>query len=222
MQTNYIQDFNCASHAFDYFYEMINNEGLKRANGTTRLTNIGFNILNPLDRSIRSDFRKWNNKYAEREWAWYISKNRSVEELKKFAPIWDKMHNGDNLVNSNYGFLWSENDQLEKIVNSLIEDTLTRQAWVTLYDGKNKDQYTHDTPCTLNIGFEIDGYSRLNMTVLMRSNDLWYGFCNDQFCFSKLYEMVLYKLNERLEKVYIGNYYHFAADLHLYDQHLRK
>ena len=28
------------------------------------------------------------------------------------------------------------------------------------------------------------------MCVVMRSNDLWFGFCNDQYCFSKLQELV--------------------------------
>jgi thymidylate synthase len=48
----------------------------------------------------------------------------------------------------------------------------------------------------------------------MRSNDLWFGFCNDQYCFSKLQELIALKLN--LE---IGWYYHFANNLHLYDKH---
>ena len=33
------------------------------------------------------------------------------------------------------------------------------------------------------------------MCVTMRSNDLWYGFCNDQYCFSKLQKMISNELN---------------------------
>lgn len=51
----------------------------------------------------------------------------------------------------------------------------------------------------------------------MRSNDLWFGFCNDQYCFSKLQEMVSKRLN-----IGIGWYYHFANDLHLYEKHFNK
>ena len=42
--------------------------------------------------------------------------------------------------------------------------------------------YSKDTPCTYAIQFTIVN-NRLNMAVLMRSNDLWYGFCNDQYLF---------------------------------------
>jgi thymidylate synthase len=55
------------------------------------------------------------------------------------------------------------------------------------------------------------------MTVLMRSNDLWYGFCNDQYCFSRLQQMVSNELN-----IEIGTYYHFAQNLHLYNDFLNK
>ncbi len=50
------------------------------------------------------------------------------------------------------------------------------------------------------------------MCVTMRSNDLWYGFCNDQYQFSKLQELVAEKLD-----IPMGTYYHFAHNLHLYN-----
>ena len=53
------------------------------------------------------------------------------------------------------------------------------------------------------------------MAVLMRSNDLWYGFCNDQFCFSNLQADIAYLLD-----IEIGTYYHFAHNMHLYNDKL--
>jgi thymidylate synthase len=53
------------------------------------------------------------------------------------------------------------------------------------------------------------------MAVLMRSNDLWYGFCNDQFCFSNLQMDIADVL--QLE---VGTYYHFAHNMHLYNDKL--
>ena len=41
---------------------------------------------------------------------------------------------------------------------------------------KFKD-YETDTPCTYAVQFTIV-HGRLDMCVTMRSNDLWYGFCN--------------------------------------------
>ena len=208
--------FKNAQAAFEYLYSKIGENGEQNGNGTKKLTNVGFKILNPLDNYINTPFRKWNLKYAIREFAWYMSKNRSVEEIKKYAPIWDNMHGGNNIVNSNYGYQWSRNEQLLKAIKQLKENPKSRQAWITIFDGKEKDDYAFDTPCALNLGFTVEE-NRLNLTVLMRSNDLWYGFCNDQYCFSQLLDAVALELN-----LQVGWYFHFAADLHLYEQHFNK
>jgi thymidylate synthase len=205
-------EFINAQEAFEFYYNHILEFG-KPLNNTKFIQNEGFYILNPIDNKINTDFRNWKNSYAELEWQWYLSKNRDVSEIKKQAKIWDKMHNGDNLVNSNYGYQWSRNNQLEFVIDELTKNPNSRRAVVTIYDGKDHELHSFDTPCTLNIVFNITN-DKLNMSVLMRSNDLWFGFCNDQYCFSKLQELVALKLN--LE---IGWYYHFANNLHLYDKH---
>ena len=92
----------------------------------------------------------------------------------------------------------------------------TRQATISIFDGKEREKYDKDTPCTYAIQFTILD-NKLNMCVTMRSNDLWYGFCNDQYCFSKLQLMVADKLEIRL-----CEYYHFAHNLHLYNNIIEK
>jgi len=114
-------------------------------------------------------------------------------------------------VNSNYGWQWERNSQLDKIVSMLEKTPETRQACISIYDGKEFDDYSNDTPCTYAVQFTIV-HNRLDMCVTMRSNDLWYGFCNDQYQFSKLQEMV----SKRLE-IETGVYYHFAHNMHLYN-----
>ena len=204
-----------AQEAFEYFFDEINSKGVNTNIGTRALYNVNICILRPKDRLIKTEWRKWSEKYAEREWQWYLSQSRSVEEIKKYAPTWDKMHGGDNIVNSNYGYQWMRNGQLEKCIKQLKENKNTRQAWLTIFDGKEKDDYMYDTPCTLSIGFDIKPQiGTLDMCVTMRSNDLVYGFCNDQYCFTKLQKMVADELG-----VPTGTYYHFAHDLHIYRKH---
>jgi thymidylate synthase len=55
------------------------------------------------------------------------------------------------------------------------------------------------------------------MSVMMRSNDLWYGFCNDQYFFSKLQKIVSKKINKK-----IGTYFHFVNNMHIYNNFLNK
>jgi thymidylate synthase len=177
---------------------------------------VGFEIAHPMDNHINTGFRAWKLDYAQVEWAWYLSQDRSVAEIKKKAKIWDSMHSGDNIVNSNYGYQWNRDDQLNKTIRKLKEDKFSRQCVLTIYDAKEIVDYEFDTPCTLSISFQIVN-DRLNMTVMMRSNDLWFGFCNDQFCFSNLQDLVAKEVG-----ISIGSYFHFAVNLHLYDQHIEK
>lgn len=154
--------------------------------------------------------------YPKREWGWYLSRDPSAEAISQYAPIWRKHMDASGNVNSNYGYLWSRGNQIDYVVRELQRNPLSRRALLTMYDGKENAMYEKDTPCTLNIGFTITE-NRLNMTVMMRSNDLWLGFCNDQFCFANLQELIAGRLS-----VEVGWYYHFANNLHLYDNKLNK
>lgn len=202
-----------ANQAFNILANRIFKLGEMPDNNTVRLENVGFYMAYPEQNHITEEWRQWNAKYAEREWNWYLSHSRDVSELQKHAPIWKRMHGGDCQVNSNYGWLWNRNKQLQKVIEKLEDNPDTRQAWLTLYDGKEMDDYDYDTPCTLNIGFKLEYLSQktLNMTVMMRSNDLIFGFCNDQYCFSQLQKYVASRIGAT-----VGTYYHFAQDLHIY------
>ena len=114
-------------------------------------------------------------------------------------------------VNSNYGWQWERNAQLDMVIEMLKQNKETRQAAISIYDGKEITDYANDTPCTYAVQFTIV-HDRLDMCVTMRSNDLWYGFCNDQYCFSMLQGLVAHELN-----VEPGVYYHFAHNMHLYN-----
>lgn len=204
--------FQSATKAFEYHYDLINNFG-KIIFNTKTIYNCGFLIENPLENIITTPWRKFSKDYAEYEFNWYLSKDRSVANIKQKAKIWDTMHSGNEIVNSNYGWQWSRNNQLDYVIAELQRDNYSRRAVLTIYDGKEHDQYKYDTPCTLSIVFCIED-DKLCMTVTMRSNDLVYGFCNDQYCFSKLQEMIALRLNKQ-----VGWYYHFAQNLHIYEKH---
>lgn len=207
--------FKNAQEVFEYYYDEISNNGIDFDN-TRTLFNQGFTILNPLDNNIDTDYRKWNPVYANREWNWYLSGNPNAEEISTYAPIWKRMMDNKGNVRSNYGWQWKRNNQLDKVIDKLKENNNTRQAAISIYDGKEIDTYSKDTPCTYAVQFTILN-NKLDMSVLMRSNDLWYGFCNDSYCFSKLQELVAERVGLK-----VGTYFHFAHNLHLYNNFLNK
>lgn len=207
--------FDTAQEAFEHYYKFISKNGIELEN-TLFIQNEGFIISNPLNNEIKTKYRNWKKDYAEYEWQWYLSKNNNVSEIKKKAKIWDTMHSGNDLVNSNYGYQWARGNQIDYIVNELKRNPNSRRAVISIYDGKENDLYEFDTPCTLSIIFNITN-NKLNMTVIMRSNDLWFGFCNDQYCFSNLLNKISNELN-----IEVGWYYHFANNFHIYSNKLNK
>ena len=206
--------FRNANEAYEYLHDKIIQEGIDFGD-TKALFNIGFYITDPKDRKIINKERNWKEDYAEAEWQWYKSGDPHVSTLGdiygKIPEIWKRMANPRGYVNSNYGWQWERNDQIGYIIDLLKNEPDTRQAVITILDMKEHDEFTYDTPCTYAIQFTIV-HGRLDMCVTMRSNDLWYGFCNDQYQFSKLQEMV----SKRLD-IETGVYYHFAHNMHLYN-----
>ena len=214
MNTINNKKFRNANEAYEYLHDRIIQDGVDFA-GTKALFNVGFYITDPMDNKIINRERNWKQKYAEAEWQWYLSGNRNISELGniygKIPEIWKRMADENGEVNSNYGYQWKRNAQLDMIIETLKQQPETRQAAISIYDGKEITDYASDTPCTYAVQFTIL-HGRLDMCVTMRSNDLWYGFCNDQYCFSMLQGLVAYELN-----VEPGVYYHFAHNMHLYN-----
>ena len=207
-------NFETANQAYEYFHDRIIQYGTPFGD-TKALFNVGFYMHQPGKKQIINHERKWNLHYADSEWKWYLSGDRDIEKLGeiygKVPEIWKRMADEHGLVNSNYGWQWMREDQLAKVINILRDKKDTRQATISIYDGKEMHMYEHDTPCTYAVQFTIlDG--ELCMSVYMRSNDLWYGFCNDQYQFASLQELVARELD-----IPTGWYYHHAHNLHLYN-----
>jgi|TARA_R110000822_G_scaffold295190_4_gene417332 thymidylate synthase len=209
--------FQNANEAFNCILHELKTNGEDFGN-TKALFNLGFTIENPMDNHIKSRDRNWKHEYAEAEWQWYLSGDPNIIKLGqiygKIPPIWEKMANSDGNVNSNYGYQWERNYQLDYVVAKLKDNPNTRHAAISIYDCKEYDKYAKDTPCTYAVQFTIRN-NKLNMSVYMRSNDIWYGFCNDQYCFSMLQKLVSERTGYE-----IGTYYHHAHNMHLYNEKL--
>ena len=188
--------FETANDAYEYLHDRIIQYG--SSFGDTRaLFNVGFYIENPRRKQITNPERKWNLHYADSEWKWYLSGDPNI---KKLGEIYGKVP-----------AIWKRNEQLTHVIKMLRDTPDTRQAAISIYDAKEMCKYENDTPCTYAVQFTIIG-GELCMSVYMRSNDLWYGFCNDQYQFASLQELVARELD-----IPTGWYYHHAHNMHLYN-----
>ena len=211
------KSFYNANEAYEALLDQIVMHGME-FDDTQAIFNCGFYIVNPEDNHITNKQRAWSLEYAEAEWQWYLSGDPRVTTLGelygKIPAIWKNMADKNGEVNSNYGYQWRRNDQLENVINILKQGYDTRQAAISIYDGKEINKYEFDTPCTYAVQFTILN-NTLCMSVYMRSNDIWYGFCNDQYQFSSLQKLVAQRLD-----IKTGWYYHHAHNMHLYNDKL--
>jgi len=199
--------------AFKQLFHKISNEGEDFAN-TKALFNQSFTIESPIQKIISAPERKFNLDYAEYEWDWYLSGNRDATEIADRAKIWKQMMvPGTTEVNSNYGYFWNYNNQLDRIIEDLKTNKETRRAIVVHYDINELDRYKYDTPCNDVLNFYIKD-NKLQLTVFARSIDLVFGFCNDQFTFARLMELVSEKTGYK-----VGSMHWLITNLHIYPRH---
>ena len=126
-----MKKYKNAQEAFENIYNNLCKNGLEFDN-TKALFNVGFTISNPLDNKINTEWRKWSETYAKAEWDWYLSGDPRVSKLGdiygKTPAIWERMADGDGVVNSNYGYQWQRRNQLDKVVERLIKNPQTRKG----------------------------------------------------------------------------------------------
>lgn len=205
--------YNNATDAFELLFKDIIADGVDFA-GTKALFNLSFTLLNPEDKVVTTPERKFNKDYADYEWDWYLKGDRDATEISERAKIWKQMMvPGTTEVNSNYGYFWNYNDQLNRIIEDLKTNKETRRAIVVHYNLDELDRYKYDTPCNDVLNFYIQD-DKLQLTVFARSIDLVYGFCNDQYTFAKLMELVSDKTGYA-----IGEMHFFITNLHIYPRH---
>ena len=104
--------------------------------------------------------------------------------------------------------------QYAPIVERLKADPDTRQAVATIWNPEldllaNKRDY----PCTILHQFRIRN-NKLNMSVYMRSNDVWLGAAYDFFQFTRVQLAIASILG-----IEPGTYHHHVGSLHIYEQH---
>ena len=190
------------------------------------ILNIGLEIQNPMSSLYKNSARSSQFKYIAAELVYYFAGRNDLEYLLKYAKFWKDVANSDGTVNSAYGYLLfnKKNEygktQWEWAYESLKKDADTRQALMHFnmpihqYDG-NKDFV-----CTLNAIFHIrDG--KLDLTVMMRSNDVILGLPTDVAFFTMIQQQMLNHLSKTYPSLQLGKYTHIVNSMHLYERNFK-
>ena len=145
--------------------------------------------------------------YVLAEAAWYMAKSRTVEFIGKYGPIWYKMVDENGLVNSNYGYQISKNNDLK--------NTILIPGKTYTFNIASKDNYLcmSDTVCNNMITLKVkEGYA-IDIESTARSIDLLYGFPMDNIT---LQAFVYWLLDKQGSVGYIDNLSFKMIDAHVY------
>lgn len=177
----------------------------------------------PILSSFRA--RKLNLNYAKQEWLWYLGADPADDSICQHATLWQKLKQPDGTFFSNYGqYIFGQQlpdnaTQFAYVIKCLKADPNTRRASMVLLKPEHLFMENTDVVCTYAINFSIGPSNTLDMTVMMRSNDVVYGFTNDAFCFSQLMEFVYQIMSRHVPGLTRGNYTHITNSMHVYQRH---
>ena len=173
-------------------------------------------LTNPLANKVSHPLRKLNTAYRAAEFLWIHTGRADTEWIGRYnsqVVVYADQHDGRSFFGA-YGPHWKFRRQ--QIVNTLREDPGSRQAVVTFWQNHLPDNGTRDVPCTVGLMFLIND-GKLDLTVMMRSNDIWLGFPYDVYTFTMLQNWVAAQLD-----IPLGTYYHLANSLHIYSVDLER
>lgn len=203
-------------------------------------TDYQFRILNPQNEYIRTLDPERNSviaEYTKKEVDLYNSCTNDVKEFAKASKFWEKLANPDGTVNSAYGHLiWFKKshgnprfensnglpqDEMrtpwEWALESLKKDKDTRQAFLRFSLPEHQYIGNKDQTCTMHANFLIRD-DKLNLSVVMRSNDLWLGLTYDLPWFISLIDKMIEELKATYPNLTKGTYTHTVHSLHLYER----
>lgn len=186
--------------------------------GNTRELNNVKLVLKDINKNIVS-VRGLSPSYLAGELLWYFNGDNSLEFISNFSKFWTHISDDGKTSNSAYGYLMQRKhgfNQIEKVIEILEADPLSRRAKININVPNPRVKETLDEPCTMSLHFMIRK-NKLDCTVLMRSNDVWFGFPYDVAFFTTLQKYIAKRLN-----VGYGWYTHFAVSFHMYDRDAEK
>lgn len=171
---------------------------------------VQFTVLNPRFCCYKNPIRQPSFNVGKKEGMMLFSDSNNVDYVPWYRPF---SRDGKTSYSMYGQFI---NPKIDRIVNKLRAKPITRQCVFTIYnmDINVWDDDVTDVPCTLMGIFDISGtsnYKALNLTIMMRSNDLYLGTPYNMMMFSYLQQVVANELGLAL-----GSYTHFVNNLHIY------
>ena len=154
------------------------------------------------------------------EFCWYMAGSADLDFIRFYIPNYPpdgvtgaiEDAYGPRLIGT--GEFGRSFRQIDRVIDRLQRRPDTRRAVIAVLEPSDLEPGRSEAPCTTALQF-IRRREHLHLVAMMRSNDAYWGFPHDVFCFTMMQELVARALG-----IKVGEYHHFATSLHLYEQHI--
>ena len=170
--------------------------------------------------------------FLKQEWReWVAEKYKNPGEAwKEYPERWKSFLNTHGKVDYSYHERINRMGQIAGVINALVEQPQTRQAYLSIYDPAiDNPRIVKDKmiPCILGYQFTQVDDKDLNMTVMARSIDANNCLMNDIWLADKLLDYVVAEINHKVaykadRKVNAGSITFMISNLHSYPDIVRK
>ncbi len=210
--------FHTVEAAYERMIKSVLRSSLKsipRGIGVRELYNVGFCLENAKQAIIRNPARKLNMAYAAIEMLGLF--RRGIENVEPYLYYNPKMSQYLNRETGTWDGSYAERlmlyRQMPKMLEILSQDPDSRRAVISFYNPAHDfhEGDCLDICCTLSLIFRLRE-GKLHLTCTMRSNDVILGLPYDLTQFTFLQSVLACWLG-----VEVGSYYHFTANMHLYE-----
>lgn len=153
------------------------------------------------------------------EVVWMVTGEKSLDFIRQFTGIWDEFAEEDGTMQTAYGYRWRQHfgrDQLLDLVSHLRVEPTSRQGVVIMWDPAS-DGLTapkkKNVPCPFCWTANIIG-GKLNLHLVIRSNDMMLGNPHDTAGFALLQAMLAQELGAMVGKFTVS-----ISHAHIYENH---
>lgn len=161
--------------------------------------------------------RKMFPKFFVAETVWFLAGHKHAGFLQKFTKGWDSFLEEDGTVETAYGYRWRHHfgrDQLVDLVEHLREEPTSRQGVVVMWDPADdglRARKKKNVPCPFCWTANIIG-NKLNIHLIIRSNDMVLGNPNDTADFALLQAILAQELGVGVGKLTVS-----ISHAHIYE-----
>ena len=153
------------------------------------------------------------------EVVWMVTGHKHLDFIRQFTKIWDDFAEEDGTMETAYGYRWRHHfgrDQLLELIEHLRQEPSSRQGVVLMWDPAS-DGLTapkkKNVPCPFTWTANIIA-DKLNLHLIIRSNDMMLGNPHDTAGFALLQAMLAQELGVHVGKLTVS-----ISHAHIYENH---